>query len=85
VGLPPTLLLLAQANPVTYAVDLLRHALGQPAERAVTVDLVVVVGTTVAAFVVTALLFDPEQRFTGTPRMRRTHPPSPAPARTPSD
>jgi hypothetical protein len=25
----------------------------------------------VAAFVLTALVFDPEQRFTGTPRMRR--------------
>jgi ABC-2 type transport system permease protein len=85
VGLPPALLLLARANPVTYAVDLLRHALGQPAERALTVDLVVVVGTTVAAFVVTALLFDPEQRFTGTPRMRQAPPPAPAPARTPSD
>lgn len=65
VGLPPALLVLARANPVTYAVDLLRHALGQPAERAFAVDLAVVIGTTVAAFVVTAVLFDPEQRFIG--------------------
>ncbi len=64
-GLPPSLLALARANPVTYAVDLLRHALGQPAERDVSLDLVVVVGATVVAFVVTALLFDPEQRFIG--------------------
>lgn len=71
VGLPPALLLLARANPVTYAVDLLRHALGQPAERVVTVDLVVVLGATVAAFVVTALLFDPEQRFVGGGRRHR--------------
>src|SRR5918994_6178472 len=85
VGLPPVLLLLARANPVTYAVDLLRHALGQPAERAVAVDVVVVVGTTVAAFLVTAVLFDPEQRFTGAPRMRRAPPPAPTPAGTPSD
>jgi hypothetical protein len=34
------------------------------------VDLVVVVGVTVAAFVVTALLFDPEQRFIGRGRGR---------------
>jgi hypothetical protein len=34
------------------------------------VDLVVVVGSTVAAFLVTAVLFDPEQRFTGTRRSR---------------
>jgi ABC-2 type transport system permease protein len=79
VGLPPVLLLLARANPLTYAVDLLRHALGQPAERAVTVDLVVVLGATVAAFVVTALLFDPEQRFVG--RGRRGTTPVAAPHR----
>jgi len=64
-GLPPALLLLARANPVTYAVDLLRHALGQPAERAMSVDLIVVIGSTVLAFLLTALLFDPEQRLAG--------------------
>jgi ABC-2 type transport system permease protein len=64
-GLPPVLLQLARANPVTYAVDLLRHALGQPAERVLSMDLLVVLGTTAASFVVTALLFDPEQRLIG--------------------
>jgi len=72
VGLPKPLLVLARGNPVTYAVDLLRHALGQPAERAVAVDLAVVAGTTVAAFVVTALIFDPEQRFIGRGRKGAT-------------
>jgi ABC-2 type transport system permease protein len=76
-GLPTPLLVLARANPVTYAVDLLRHALGQPAERVVTVDLVVVLGTTAVAFVATALLFDPEQRFIG--RGRKAATPAAAP------
>jgi len=68
VGLPPLLLALARANPVTYAVDLLRHALGQPAERVVAADIAVVIGTAVTAFAVTAVLFDPEQRLIGRPR-----------------
>jgi ABC-2 type transport system permease protein len=67
--LPPVLLALARANPVTYAVDLLRHALGQPAERALPLDLAVVLGAGGVAFLVTALLFDPEQRLIG--RRRR--------------
>jgi ABC-2 type transport system permease protein len=62
-GLPPVLLALARANPVTYAVDLLRHALGQPAELGLGIDLLVVLGTVAVAFLVTALLFDPEQRL----------------------
>jgi hypothetical protein len=57
-------------------VDLLRHALGQPAERVAFLDLAVVVGTTVVAFVATALLFDPEQRLIG----RRRAPSTPAAA-----
>ena len=31
-GMPAALRAVARANPVTYAVDLVRHALGQPAE-----------------------------------------------------
>jgi ABC-2 type transport system permease protein len=78
-GLPAPLLLLARANPVTYAVDLLRHALGQPAERAVTIDVAVVIGTAVAAFAVAAVLFDPEQRLIGRARQQAT--PAAAPRR----
>jgi ABC-2 type transport system permease protein len=62
-GLPPAFHAVARANPVTYAVDLLRHALGQPAEIAAPAAAGVVLGVTVLAFLLTALLFDPEQRF----------------------
>jgi ABC-2 type transport system permease protein len=74
-GLPSPLLALARANPVTYAVDLLRHALGQPAEYAGVLDFAVVAGTTAVAFVATAVLFDPEQRLIG--RGRRETAPAP--------
>lgn len=69
-GLPPVLRALAHTNPVSYAVDLLRHALGQPAEFTVALDAAAVLGTTAVAFLVTALLFDPEQRLIGRSRER---------------
>lgn len=62
-GMPAPLRLLAGLNPVTYQVDLMRHAVGQPAEFGAGQDLLVLVATTVVAFGLTALLFDPEQRF----------------------
>ena len=62
-GLPEPLQLLARANPVTYQVDLMRHAFGQPAEFTAAVDLAVLGIFGVALFGLTALLFDPEQRF----------------------
>jgi len=62
-GMPPALRLLARVNPVTYQVDLMRHAFAQPAEFPLRVDVLVLVGVAVLAFGVTALLFDPEQRF----------------------
>ncbi len=64
-GMPPALRLLAEVNPVTYQVDLMRHAFGQPAEFGVGRDILVLVGASVVIFMVAALLFDPEQRFTG--------------------
>ena len=64
-GMPPTLRLLAVANPVTYQVDLMRHAFGQPAEFAIGRDVLLLLGATVVAFGLTVLLFDPEQRFLG--------------------
>jgi ABC-2 type transport system permease protein len=64
-GLPPPLRLLARVNPVTYAVDLMRHAFGQSGEFPVGQDVLVLVGVTLLAFGLTALLFDPEQRFVG--------------------
>ena len=63
-GMPPVLRALARLNPVTYQVDLMRHAFAQPAEFDPGTDLLVQVGVIAAAFGLTALLFDPEQRFT---------------------
>lgn len=69
-GMPGALRALARVNPVTYAVDLMRHALGQAAEFSAGRDVAVLLGASVVAFGLTALLFDPEQRFVGrvTPR-----------------
>ena len=63
-GMPLPLRVLARLNPVSYAVDLMRHALGQPTEFGVALSLVVLVATIVLAFALTAVVFDPEQRFT---------------------
>jgi ABC-2 type transport system permease protein len=65
-GMPAPLRLLARLNPVTYQVDLTRHAFGQPAEFSWTADLLILIGVSVVLFGLTALLFDPEQRFIGT-------------------
>ena len=64
-GMPRLLRLLAQANPVTYQVDLMRHAFDQPAEFSVQLDLLVLSLVTVLVFGLATLLFDPEQRFIG--------------------
>ena len=62
-NMPPWLRAAAFLNPVSYAVDLVRHALGQRAEFAMLVDAGALVGASILFFLVTALLFDPEQRF----------------------
>jgi ABC-2 type transport system permease protein len=62
-GMPAPVRLVARINPVTYQVDLMRHAFGQPAEFGVATDVLVLALATVALFGLTALLFDPEQRF----------------------
>jgi ABC-2 type transport system permease protein len=64
-GMPAPLRLLAQVNPVTYQVDLMRHAFGQPAEFSVATNLLALIAAMLLAFTLTALLFDPEQRFAG--------------------
>ncbi len=64
-GMPAALRALARVNPVTYAVDLMRHALGQPVEFSAGRDVAVLLGAAAIAFTLTALLFDPEQRFVG--------------------
>lgn len=63
-GMPSPLRLVAQLNPVTYAVDLMRHALGQRTEFGTTHSLLVLGATIAGAFALTAVIFDPEQRFT---------------------
>jgi ABC-2 type transport system permease protein len=62
-GMPSGLRLLAQANPVSYQVDLMRHAFGQPTEFAARIDVLVLLGITLGLFGLSCLLFDPEQRF----------------------
>ena len=64
-GMPPLFRTLSRLNPVTSAVDLVRHALGQPAETGLPAAAAVVLGTAALAFLLTAVLFDPEQRFGG--------------------
>ena len=64
-GMPPALRILAHVNPVTYQVDLMRHALGQGAEFSAGTDVLVLSGAAIALFAVASLLFDPEQRFIG--------------------
>jgi len=62
-GMPAPLRALARVNPVTYQVDLMRHAFGQPAEFSAAADLMAQLIAIALAFALTALLFDPEQRF----------------------
>ncbi|MFL5402535.1 MAG: ABC transporter permease [Gemmatimonadales bacterium] len=64
-GMPYLLRSLARINPVTYQVDLMRHAFGQPAEFTVQLDILVLAAATAALFGLAAALFDPEQRFIG--------------------
>jgi ABC-type polysaccharide/polyol phosphate export permease len=61
--MPHLLRLLAQANPVTYQVDLMRHAFGQPEEFSSQLDILVLVLVTLVVFGLASLLFDTEQRF----------------------
>jgi ABC-2 type transport system permease protein len=64
-GLPSALRLLARINPVTYQVDLMRHAFGQPTEFSVRTDILVLTASTLVLLSLAGLLFDPEQRFVG--------------------
>jgi ABC-2 type transport system permease protein len=61
-GMPAALRLLAELNPVSYAVDLTRGALGQPMEFAIARSISALVIATLAAFVLAAFMFDPERR-----------------------
>ncbi|MDA1093853.1 MAG: hypothetical protein O3A25_11390 [Acidobacteria bacterium] len=54
---------LARLNPVSYIVDLMRHALGHPTEFAAGFSVLVLAATIVLGFAATAVVFDPEQRL----------------------
>lgn len=62
-GMPGWARVLTQLNPVTYTVDMLRAALGQPAEFSFERSLLSLVVALAVTFGVGALLFDPERRF----------------------
>jgi ABC-2 type transport system permease protein len=62
-GMPPFLQVAARLNPVTYQVDLTRHALGQAAEFPLKLDAAVLLASTLLLFGLASLFFDPEQRF----------------------
>ena len=62
-NMPGPLGFAARLNPVTYQVDLMRHAFGQSTEFSLALDLVVLFGVALVLFVGARLLFDPEQRF----------------------
>lgn len=61
-GMPAVLRGVARINPVSYAVDLVRSSLAQPAEFSAMRSLLVLGATIVIAFALTVLLFDPERR-----------------------
>jgi ABC-2 type transport system permease protein len=60
--MPAILRTAARLNPVSYAVDLMRAALGQPSEFGVARSVAALGATTVVLFLVTAFVFDPERR-----------------------
>jgi ABC-2 type transport system permease protein len=62
-GMPPALRWLARVNPVSYEVDLMRHAFDQPTEFAAATDVLVLLTVSLVLFGLAGLLFDPEQRF----------------------
>jgi ABC-2 type transport system permease protein len=56
-NLPRWMAALVRVNPVTYAVDLMRHAIGQPTVFGSAVDLAVLGGFTAAMMLASLLLF----------------------------
>ena len=61
-GMPFILRSVAELNPVSYAVDLTRGALGQPMEFTIVRSLLALSIATVVAFALAVWLFDPERR-----------------------
>jgi ABC-2 type transport system permease protein len=63
VQMPAWLRSVAHLNPVTYQVDLMRAALGQPSEFGIARSLFAIAATSLVTFGLTGLLFDPQMRF----------------------
>ena len=63
-NMPGWLRAAARLNPITYAVDLMRGALGQPVEFSAWRSIAALALAIVLAFALAAALFDPERRFT---------------------
>jgi ABC-2 type transport system permease protein len=61
-GMPFALRTAARLNPVSYAVDLMRAALGQPSEFGAARSILTLTATAALLFLVTAFVFDPERR-----------------------
>jgi ABC-2 type transport system permease protein len=70
-GMPAGLRTIARLNPVSYEVDLMRASLGQPSEFGAARSMLVLGALTLLLFLLTILLFDPEQRFMARPRRAR--------------
>jgi ABC-2 type transport system permease protein len=60
--MPFILRALAKLNPVSYSVDLMRAALGQPSEFGAAQSILALTATVVVLFLATAVVFDPERR-----------------------
>ena len=70
--LPLVLHIGARVNPVTYAVDLMRGAMGQRMEFGLATSAVALGIVTAVAFVLAVLLFDPERRLRRAPQGARS-------------
>lgn len=61
-AMPSVLRTATRFNPVTYQVDLIRHAFGQPVELSIAVDIIALAGFAALAFILATALFDAERR-----------------------
>jgi ABC-2 type transport system permease protein len=77
-GMPAWLRGAALLNPATYQVELMRSALGVPAEIAAMNCLLALGVTIVAGLAAAVMLFDPEERFTARGSARPPAPPAQA-------
>jgi ABC-2 type transport system permease protein len=70
-GMPPWLRVASLLNPATYQVELMRSAVGMPAELGPVNCLLALGATIVAGFAAAVILFNPEERFTARASLTR--------------